>query len=134
MTASPASASAAPSRAALWTGRILSALPVLAMLLSGVMKLLHPPQIVEGFTKVFGYPAGVIVPIGIIEIACALLYAIPRTAVLGAILVTGYLGGAIATHVRVSDPSFVSGLILGIVAWGGLYFRDPRIRALLPLN
>jgi len=133
MTASPASPSAAPGKAALWTGRILSALPVLAMLLSGGAKLLHPPQVVAGFNNL-GYPASVITPIGLAELACALVYAIPRTAILGAILVTGYLGGAVATHVRVSDPSFVSPLILGIFAWAGLYFRDPRIRALLPLN
>jgi hypothetical protein len=74
------------------------------------------------------------VPLGAIEICCALLYAIPRTAVLGAVLLTGYLGGAIATHVRVGDPSFVTPLVLGMIAWAGLYLRDPRLRALLPLR
>jgi len=102
--------------------------------LSSTLKFLHPPQVVQGFTGQFGYPERVLLPLAIVELSCALLYAIPRTSVLGAILVTGYLGGAIATHVRVSDPSFVSPLVLGVIAWAGLYLRDARLRALLPLT
>ena len=85
-------------------------------------------------TAQFGYPSGLIVPIGVVELACVVLYVIPRTAVLGAVLLTGYLGGAIATHVRLSDPSFAGPLIFGIMVWAGLYLREPRLRALLPLR
>jgi hypothetical protein len=95
------------------------------------MKLVQPPPVIEAFTGTFGYPASTLVPIGILEIACVALYAFPPTAVLGAVMVTGYLGGAIATHVRVGDP-FVGPLVLGILAWAGLYLREPRLRALLP--
>jgi DoxX-like family len=125
---------APPTKAQLWTGVALSALPVLFMLMSAALKLAHPPQVVESFTHQFGYSERALLPLAIIEICCALLYAIPRTAVLGAVLVTGFLGGAIATHVRIGDPGFVTGLALGIIAWGGLFFRDPRLRALLPLR
>jgi hypothetical protein len=134
MTASIAQDTPSPGKAALWTGRILSALPLLLLLFSASLKFMHPPQVMEQFTGKFGYPAASLVPLGTIEICCALLYAIPRTAVLGAVLVTGYLGGAIATHVRVGDPSFVTPLVLGMIAWAGLYFRDTRLRALLPLR
>jgi hypothetical protein len=134
MAATLAQQSVPQSKALLWTGRILSVLPVLALLLSSTLKFLHPPQVVQGFTGQFGYPERVLLPLAIVELSCALLYAIPRTSVLGAILVTGYLGGAIATHVRVSDPSFVSPLVLGVIAWAGLYLRDARLRALLPLT
>jgi len=134
MSASVGQEAATPGKGALWTGRILSALPVLVMLLSATFKFLHPPQVMEQFTGKFGYPESSIVPLGIIEVSCVLLYAIPRTAVLGAVLATGYLGGAIATHVRVGDPAFFTPLVLGIIVWGGLYLRDPRLRALLPLR
>ena len=87
-----------------WAGRILSTLPVLMLLMSGVMKLLQPPDLVEGFAKL-GWPVSVAVGLGIVELACTVLYAIPRTSVLGAILLTGYLGGAIATHVRIAIHS-----------------------------
>lgn len=121
------------SKAALWTGRVMSAVPVLMLLLSGVMKLMKPPSVVDGFVRL-GIPVGMIAGIGILEIACTVVYMIPRTSVLGAILVTGYLGGATLTTLRVADPSFVAAPILGILAWGGLYLRDPRVRALIPLN
>src|SRR5579859_4419420 len=106
-----------PRKAVLWTGRVLSALPVLLMILSGTMKLAHADQVVGQMTGKFGYPEGTITAIGLIEIACAVVYAVPRTAFLGAVLVTGYLGGAVATHVRVGDPSFIAPLLLGIFAW-----------------
>lgn len=121
------------SRGWLWAGRVLSALPVLMMLMSAVVKFMKPAAVVETFISKLGYPENTLVPIGVLELACIVLYAIPQTAVLGAVLVTGYLGGAIATHVRVGDP-FVSPLVLGVFAWAGLYLRDERLRALLPLR
>lgn len=118
----------------LWTGWALSALPVLAMVASASMKLMHAPQFVEQWVGKLGYQEGALTGIGLLEIACAVVYAIPRTAVLGAVLLTGYLGGAIATHVRIADPGLVAPLVLGVFAWGGLYLRDERIRALMPLR
>lgn len=119
-----------------WAGRILSGLVVLFLLMDGVMKLLKPAVVVEGTVKI-GYPESVIVPLGIVLLACTILYVIPRTSVLGAILLTGYLGGAVATHVRVGDPLFSHALFpiyLGILIWLGLYLRDERLRALVPLK
>jgi xanthine/uracil permease len=122
-----------PSRARVWTGRVLSALVVVGLLFSASMKIMGSPQVTEIFGGKLGYPESTFLPIGVLEAACAVLYAIPQTAVLGAILVTGYLGGAVATHVRVSDV-FVSPLIMGVVAWLGLYLRESRLRAVLPLR
>lgn len=116
-----------------WVGRGLSALPILGMAMSAGMKLAHPPQVIEAFTGKFGYHQEALVVLGVVELLCVILYLIPRTAVLGAVLMTGYLGGAVATHVRVSDI-FLAPLLLGVVAWGGLYFRDERVRNLLPLR
>lgn len=127
---------AGPSNAARWAGRVMSALPALFLLLDGVMKLFKPPMVVDGTVKL-GYPVGVIVPLGGILIACTLLYMIPRTAVVGAILLTGYLGGAVATHVRVADPLFSHTLFpvyFGAMLWGGLWLRDLRVRAVLPVR
>ena len=134
MTASTVQSTIQPGKWQLWTGRVLSALPVLMLAFSASLKFLHPPQVVDQFSGKFGYPASLLVPLGILEISCALLYTIPRTAVLGAILVTGYLGGAIATHTRILDPGWVSGLVLGILAWAGLFLRDGRLRVLLPFR
>ena len=120
------------SKKMLWAGRILSALPVLMLLFSGVMKLVKPAAVVEGFVQL-GYPESLTVGVGIVELACAALYVIPRTSVLGAILLTGYLGGATATHVRIGEPFFIP-IVLGVLVWGGLYLRDERLRALLPLR
>jgi hypothetical protein len=128
------SAAQPPKKWVLWTGRVLSALPVLMMLLSGSMKLTHAQAVVENMTGKFGYSESAITPIGLIEIACAIIYIVPRTAILGAVLVTGYFGGAIATHVRIGDPSFIGPLLFGIFAWLGLYLRDNRLHALLPLR
>lgn len=121
------------SKTALWTGWILSALPVLALLLSGGMKLVHPPQLAEGF-KTLGWPEEYAFGLGILEIACAVVYVIPQTSVLGAILMTGYLGGAIATHVRVGQFGIIPQIGLGVLVWLGLYLRDPRLRALVPIR
>lgn len=101
----PATQAACVSRKALWTGRIMSALPALFLLVDGIMKLMKP-EIVVKTTVQLGYPESVIVPLGIVLLVCTVLYLIPRASVLGAILLTGYLGGAVATHVRVSAGLF----------------------------
>src|SRR5262245_36628597 len=103
------------SKAMLWSGRVISAIPVLMLLMSGGMKLARPPFVIEQFTTL-GYPENVALGIGVVEVA--LIYAIPQTAMLGAILMTGYLGGATATHVRVSEP-FLIPIGLGVIAWLG---------------
>ncbi len=124
---------AAPiSKKALWAGRVLSTLPVLMLLMSGVMKLMKPTEVVEGFAKL-GWPDSLALGLGVVELVCTALYVIPRTSILGAILLTGYLGGAIATHVRIGDP-FIGPVIFGIFIWLGLYLRDARLRVLIPLR
>jgi hypothetical protein len=117
----------------LWTGRVLSGLPVLMLLLSASMKLAHPPSAVEMFVGKLGYSASMLPALAVLELFCTVVYVVPRTAVLGAVLLTGYLGGAVATHVRVGE-AFVIPLLLGVMVWAGLYLRDERIRALLPLR
>lgn len=121
------------SKKMLWSGRVMSAVPVLMLLMSGVMKLLKPQSVVDGFVH-YGFPLGMITGLGILEILCAVVYLIPSTSILGAILVTGYLGGATVTTLRVGDSSYPMAVILGILAWGGLYLRDPRLRALIPFR
>lgn len=122
-----------PTTAQLWIGRVLSGIAVLFLAMDAVMKVSRIPAAVKGTTEL-GYPAGVLVPLGIIQLVCLALYLIPRTRVLGAILWTGYLGGAVATHVRVGNPLFTHILFPVYVAallWGGLYLRDVRLRAVL---
>ena len=135
--ASNSEAQSAPlSKRRLWTGRIMSALPALFLLIDGVGKLVKPAPVVEG-TLQLGYPESVILGLGIVLLACTVLYVIPRTAILGAILLTGYLGGAVATHVRVGSPLFTHILFpvyVAVLIWGGLYLRDERLRALIPLR
>jgi DoxX-like protein len=126
-------ASSTVSKPMLWTGRIMSALPVLIVLFGAVTKLMKLPAVVEGFAHV-GAPEKLIIPVGIIELACVVIYLIPRTAVLGAILMTGLLGGATITTLRIGDPTFPMPVILGMLAWGGLYLRDVRLRELIPLR
>jgi len=123
------------SKKALWAGIIIGALPTLMLLFSGVLKLAKPADVLTEFARQ-GYPENVILGIGILEIACTIVYIIPRVSVLGAILLTGYLGGAVATHVRIGDPIFkvLGPVIFGALLWGGLYLRDQRLRALLPLR
>jgi len=124
------------SRKTRWAGIVISALPSLLLVADGVMKLVRPAFVVEG-TVNLGYLESVIVPLGIVLLTCTILYVIPRTSVLGAILLTGYLGGAVATHVRVGDPLFSHVLFpvyLGVLIWLGLYLRDDRLRALVPLR
>ena len=127
-------ASAVPtSRKMLWIGRVISALPVLLMLFSAVMKLVKAAPVIQGFPR-YGYPESLIVTIGVLELLSCIVYLIPSTAVLGAILMTAYLGGATATNVRVGDPSYVMTVLLGVFVWGGLFFRDARLRALIPFR
>lgn len=116
----------------LWAGRILSALPVLLLLFSAAIKLMKPAPVLQEFARL-GYQEPTVLGIGILEIVCVVIYLIPRTSVLGAILLTGYLGGATATHVRVGDL-FVMPVLAGVLLWGGLYLRDERLRALIPLR
>ena len=119
----------------LWAGRIMSYLPALFLLFDAIAKLVKPAPVVEA-TVALGYPESVVVPLGITLLVCAVLYLIPKTAVLGAILLTGYLGGAVATHVRVGGSLFtiLFPVIFGILLWGGLYLRDERLRMLIPLK
>ena len=124
------------SKKMLWTGRIVSWVIAALLLLDAGMKVLQVPQVMEGTVKV-GYPAGTVRPIGIILLLCLICYVIPRTSVLGAILLTGYLGGAVATNVRISTPLFSYTLIpmyVGVLVWGGLFLQDEGVRALIPLR
>ena len=119
-----------------WAGYIISALPVLFLLVDGTMKLFKPEIVIKATTDL-GYPESTIVPIGITLVACTILYIIPQTAIFGAILLTGYLGGAVATNVRVGTPLFTHILFPVYVAcflWVGLYLRESRLRALVPLR
>ena len=128
------STAAAPSKKwMIWAGRIASALPILAMAMSGAMKMAHAPQMAGGLTGHLGFPEGAVAGIGLLELFSVILYAVPTTSVLGAILVSAYFGGATAAHVRVGDPYLIT-VALGMLAWLGLYLRDARIRALLPFR
>jgi hypothetical protein len=95
------------------------------------MKVMKVPTVIEGMAH-YGYPEHLIFNIGLLEVACVIVYLIPRTAILGAILMTAYLGGATATNVRVGDPSFIGPILAGVFAWAGLWLRDARVSALLP--
>ena len=119
-----------------WTGWSMSALMIAFLLFDGASKLFLEQHVVEATTKI-GYPESVIRPLGLICLVCTILYAIPRTSILGAILLTGYLGGAIASKMRIEDPIFSSvlfGVYFGLLVWGGLFFRDDRLRALIPVS
>jgi DoxX-like family len=119
----------------LWTGRIISALAALFLLFDGVLKLFRTSDVVE-ITVQLGYPESIIVSLGTLLIASTIIYVIPRTTCLGAILLTGYLGGAVATHVRAGGPLFsiLFPIILGVLIWGGFYLRDKRLRAIITLR
>jgi DoxX-like protein len=116
-----------------WTGRVLSALPLLLMAMGVASLLFNRAQAAQGMAK-FGWQESALTLILTLEIGSALLYIFPRTAVLGAILMTAYFGGAVATHLRVADPGWPLAVICGILTWLGLYLRDPRLRALVPLR
>ena len=120
----------------LWTGRVLSALGALFMVFDGVIHILRIAPVVEAFAQL-GYPLSASRTLGVIELICVALYLWPRTAAFGAILLTGYLGGAIATQVRVGAPLFSTTLFpvyVGLLLWGGLYLRDERVVSLIPLR
>jgi hypothetical protein len=119
----------------LWGSRIMSGLPALFLLMDGTMKLFKPAVVVEA-TKQLGYPESAIVGIGLVLLASTLLYLVPRTAILGAVLLTGYLGGAVATQTRVAAVLFniIFPVFLGALLWGGLWLRDRRLQELLPLR
>src|ERR1700751_5598201 len=118
---------ASTSRWMLWTGYVVSAIPVLMLLFSGVLKFVKPVSLVQEFDRL-GYGENLALVLGIVEVGCTVIYLMPRTSVLGAILLTGYLGGATATHVRIGDPSFFAPVIVGVLVWLGLYLRDSRLR------
>ncbi len=124
-----------PSKSAILAGRIISVLVILFLLLDAVMKLVKPAFVVEETVRL-GYAESMIVGIGIALLISTILYAIPRTAILGAILVTGYLGGAVATNVRAQQVTFniVFPAIFGGLVWLGLWLRDARLRCLMPLT
>jgi hypothetical protein len=123
------------SKGHLWAGRVVGGLPALFMLVDGGMKIVKPPFIVDATTKL-GYSESAIVPLGAVLVICTILYLIPKTSVLGAILLTGYLGGAVATHVQAYEGAFpiIFASIFGALIWLGLYLRDSRLRTLVPLR
>jgi hypothetical protein len=126
-------ASAESGQGVMWTGRILSALAVMPMLGSAIGKLTHNAQAVDGLAR-FGYAGRLATPLGVVEIMCAVVYLVPQTAVLGAILIAAYFGGAVATMVRLGDRGFfMPGVIAGL-AWLGLWLREPRLRELTPVR
>jgi DoxX-like family len=121
------------SKTAVWAGRIISVLVVLFLLFDSAIKVLKLAAAVDGTVQV-GYPAGIVRPLGIVLLTCVVLYVIPRTSILGAILLTGYLGGATATMVRLSNPLFWMPVAVGVLAWLGIFLRDERLRTLIPLR
>jgi DoxX-like family len=123
-----------PSRQALWTGRVISGLAVAFLIFDSVGKLLQVQPVIDG-TKQLGYSPDIVFSLGVTLLSCVLAYLVPRTSVLGAVLLTGYLGGAVATHVRVGNPLLTHVLFPTYVAallWGGLMLRDTRLRAFIP--
>lgn len=123
------------SNEALWTGRLVSGFVSAFMVLDGGLHLVKPAPVVQAFHEL-GFPISLSVTLGIIELLCVLVYLYPRTSVLGAILLTGYLGGAVAMQLRVGHPLFGETLFpvyIGILFWGGLYLREPGLRCLIPI-
>jgi hypothetical protein len=126
------------SNKGIWTGRVLSGLVILFLAVDGAMKLVPIAPVTEAMIQL-GYPASADLArgLGVLTLVCTALYAFPRTSVLGAILLTGYMGGAMATHLRVGSPLFshtLFGFYLGLMIWSGLYLREDRLRALIPLR
>ena len=115
-----------------WTGRVITVLVSLLFLFSAAMKFMGGAEVKEGVAHL-GLPESMIIPLGILEAACTVIYLIPATSVLGAILLAGYIGGAICTHWRVGDP-FLGQVAIGLVIWLGIYLREPRLKALIPLR
>jgi hypothetical protein len=120
----------------IWIGRTLSALAILFLSFDTIVKVLRLPVAIEGTTQL-GYPESTVFIIGLIQLVCLVLYVVPQTSVFGAILFTGYLGGAIATHLRIGSPLFTHILFpiyVAVLIWGGLYAREPRLRAMVPIR
>jgi hypothetical protein len=133
----PSAIQTAPaSKKMLWAGRIMSILVVLFLTFDAIIKVMRIPPALEGTARL-GYPLSVVLPLGIVLLTCVVLYVIPSTSFLGAILLTGYLGGAVASNVRVGNPLFgyvLAPIYVAVLMWGGLYLRDDRVRALIPLR
>jgi hypothetical protein len=124
------------SKKSLWAGRITTGFIVAFLLFDAVIHLMKPAPVVEAFAKL-GFPIRLAVPLGLIELVCVLLYVIPRSSILGAILLTGYLGGAIAIQLPTGNSLFGEVLFpiyIGVILWGGIYLRDERLRTLIPLR
>ena len=115
-----------------WVGRVISIAASLLFLLSAFLKIRGGPELAKGIAHL-GLPESMILPLSILEISCVVIYLIPPTSVLGAILLTGYIGGAICTHWRVGDP-FIAQILVGVFVWLGLYLREYRLKALIPLR
>ncbi|MCM3875195.1 MAG: DoxX family protein [Thermoanaerobaculia bacterium] len=115
-----------------WTGRVMSGLASLLFLFSAALKLKGGPDLAKGMGHL-GLPDSMVVPLAILEISCVVVYLIPATSVMGAILLTGYIGGAMCTHWRVGDPIYIH-IVLGLFIWFGLYVREGRLKALIPLR
>ena len=127
--------SATESKGMLWTGRVLSGLMALFLVLDGVGHLMKPAPVVEAFARL-GYPLSASIGIGLLALICTAIYVTPKTSVLGAILLTGYLGGAVSTHVRAGSTPFetIFPVILGLLVWAGIFVRDAQLRQLIPLR
>jgi len=121
-----------PNNKVIWVGRVLSVLVTFPFLMGAYMKLTRNPQVIEGMPKM-GLPTSLMLLIGILELSCIVIYLIPQTSVLGAILFTGFVGGTILTHLRIGEPVYIQ-VTLGILIWLGLYLREPRLREILPLR
>lgn len=130
---SPVGSGLAISNAQRWAGRIVSALVAFFFIIDCAVKVMRLPVAMEGTARL-GYPIHLVFAIGIVELICIVLFVIPRTSILGAIFLTGYLGGATATQVRVENPWFVFPVVFGILVWGGLFLRDDRLRAFIPFR
>jgi hypothetical protein len=135
----PILADTAPvSKSALWSGRVLSGLVIVFLLFDGAIKLVPWPVVTETMDRMgYGSSETLARSLGLVTLVCTVLYAVPPTSILGAILLTGYLGGAIASHVRIGSPLFshvLFGFYLGLMVWGGLWLRDRRLRALMPFS
>lgn len=116
----------------IWAGRVISGLIALLLTMSAVMKLMGGAEVMAGFTRM-GLPESLRIPLGILEFSCVAIYLIPATSVTGAILLTGYIGGAIVTHLRIGEPIYMQ-IALGMLIWLGLYLREQRLKALIPLR
>ena len=127
------STNSSPSKAAFWTGWVLTAIPSMMLLSGAVFAWMRSPQVVEG-TSAVGWNPSLLPVLGTLEFVCVLLFVIPRTAVFGALLLTAYFGGAVATHVRIGQSTWYGAVIMGIVVWAAMLLREPRLRSVLPLR